>query len=138
MLGSHTDVRNAVGSGEFDLGLVNHYYVELERREGSPVEAVFTDQEPGGMGAVINAASAGVIKGAPNPENARRLLDFLLGPSAQREFAGRNFEYPVIPGVEAPGLRSLSQIRGTGIPLSALGPEVDRTLALLDEVGLGE
>jgi iron(III) transport system substrate-binding protein len=138
VLGSHTDVRNAVGSGEFPLGLVNHYYVELERREGSPVEAVLTDQQPGGMGAVVNAASGGVLAGAPHPENARRLLDYLLRRDVQREFAGRNFEYPVVPGVAAPGLEPLSRIRATGIPLSALGPELDRTLAMLDEVGLGE
>jgi iron(III) transport system substrate-binding protein len=138
VLGSHTDVRNAVGSGEFDLGLVNHYYVELEKREGSPVEAIFTDQEEDGFGAVVNAASAGILAGAPNPEEAKAFMDFLLEPETQAEFAGRNFEYPVLPGVEAPGLKPLDEIRSTGIALGELGPELDATLALLDEVGLGE
>jgi len=138
VLGSHTDVRKAVGSGEFDVGLVNHYYVELEKRDGSPVAPVFTDQEPGGFGVVVNAASGGILKGARHPENARRLLDFLLSREAQAEFAGRNFEYPVVEGVDAPGLRPLGKIRGTGVELARLGPELDSTLALLDEVGLGE
>jgi iron(III) transport system substrate-binding protein len=137
-LGSHTDVRRAVGSGEFQLGLVNHYYVELEKRDGSPVEAIYTDQEPGGFGAVVNAASGGIIKGSPNPENAERLLDFLLSPKVQREFAGLNFEYPVVPEVEAPGLKPLDEIQGTGVPLWKLGPEIDSTLEMLDEVGLSE
>ena len=138
VLGSHTDVRKAVGSGEFDVGLVNHYYVELEKLENSPVEAVFTDQEAGGFGVVVNAASGGILKGAKHPEAAKRLMDYLLSRKAQAEFAGRNFEYPVVPGVEAPGLRPLGEIRGTGVELARLGPELDATLKLLDEVGLGE
>jgi iron(III) transport system substrate-binding protein len=138
VLGSHTDVRNAVGSGEFAVGLVNHYYVELERREGTPVEAVFTDQQAGGLGTVINTASGGIVRNAPHPANARRLMDFLLSEKIQRELAGRNYEYPVVPGVPAPGLRRLSELRVSEVPLADLGPEVDRTLALLREVGLGE
>lgn len=137
ILGSHTDVRNAVGSGEFLVGLVNHYYVELEKREGSPVAAVITDQEDGGFGAVVNAASGGIVKGGPNPANARKLMDYLLSPKAQEKFAGLNFEYPVVEGVPAAeGLTPLSDIRGTGVDLDALGPEVDKTLDLLREVGL--
>jgi iron(III) transport system substrate-binding protein len=136
VLGSHTDVRRAVGTGEFKVGLVNHYYVELEKREGSPVAPVYTDQEEGGFGAVVNAASGGIIEGAPNPENAKRLLDYLLSAKVQQKFAGLNFEYPVMPGVEAHGLRPLDEIRGTGIPLWQLGPKLDSTLAMLEEVGL--
>ena len=138
VIGSHTDVRNAVGSGEFDVGLVNHYYVELEKREGSPVEAVFTDQEPGGFGAVINAASGGMLKNGPNPENAKKLMDFLVGRRAQADFAGLNYEYPVVPGVPAPGLRPLDEVKGTEIALSDLGAKRDSTIEMLREVGLGE
>lgn len=136
VLGSHSDVRRAVGSGEFQVGLVNHYYVELQKREGSPVAAVFTDQQPGGFGVVVNVAGGGIIAGARHPENAAKLLDYLLTRRAQREFAGRNFEYPVLPGVPAPGLRRLAGVRATGLPLTRLGPGLDRTLELIDEVGL--
>jgi iron(III) transport system substrate-binding protein len=139
VLGSHTDVRNAVGSGEFALGLVNHYYVELEKREGSPVEAIFTDQQQGGFGAVVNASSGGIVKNGPHPENARKLMDFLLSSRAQEEFAGRNYEYPVVPGVRVtPGLKPLDDIKGTGIALSDLGPKLDSTIELLRDVGLGD
>jgi iron(III) transport system substrate-binding protein len=138
VLGSHTDVRNAVGSGEFQLGLVNHYYVELEKREKSPVTAIYTDQGAGDVGAVVNAASGGILKHAQHPENAKRLMDFLLGTHAQKEFAGLNYEYPVVPGVPAPGLKPLDEIKATDVKLSDLGPKLDSTLELLREVGLGD
>lgn len=138
VLGSHTDVRNAVGSGEFDIGMVNHYYVELEKREGSKVEAVFPDQEEGGFGVVINAASGAMLKNAANPANAKKLMDYLVSARTQEKFAGLNYEYPVVEGVPAPGLKSLDGVKGTGVELSALGPKRDSTIAMLQEVGLGE
>jgi iron(III) transport system substrate-binding protein len=138
VLGSHSDVRAAVGSGEYPIGLVNHYYVELEKRENSPVRAVFTDQGADEMGTVVNVASGGVVKGSEHPENARKLLDYLLSKPVQEEFAGSNFEYPVVPGVPAPGLTPLDKIKMLDVPLWQLGHDVDSTLSLLEEVGLGE
>jgi iron(III) transport system substrate-binding protein len=139
VLASHGEVRKAVGDGEFDIGLVNHYYVELERREGSQVEAVYTDQGPNEFGVVFNVASAGITRAADHTEEARRLLDFLLEPEVQERFARENFEYPLLPGLRAaPGVRPLADVRITDVSLSELGEEADRTDRLLDEVGLGE
>ena len=126
VLGSHTDVRNAVGSGEFHLGLVNHYYVELEKREGSPVEAVFTDQEQGGFGAVVNAASGGVLEGAPHPENAKQAARPPAqprGPAASSPGATSSTRW--CRASRHPGLKPLVEIKGTGIPLHELGPKLD-------------
>src|SRR5688572_31055716 len=41
--GGHTDVRKAVGAGEFKLGLVNHYYYHLQKAEGSNVGIIFPE-----------------------------------------------------------------------------------------------
>jgi iron(III) transport system substrate-binding protein len=138
VLADHGQVRNAVGEGEFEVGLVNHYYVELERREGSPVRAVYTDQEPGGFGTLVNVASAGITRSADHAEAARRLMAHLLSPEVQRRFARANFEYPLLPGLKpAPGVRPLDSIRVSGVSLEQLGDAVDGTDRLLDEVDLG-
>ena len=137
VLASHGEVRSAVGDGEFDIGLVNHYYVELEKQEGSEVEAVYTDQEPGGFGAVFNVASAGITAHADNTENARKLMDYLLTPDVQERFARANFEYPVLPGLEAaPGVRPLGSFRTTDLSLEELGAASEATDELLKEVDL--
>ena len=139
ILAGHGEVRNAVGEGEFDIGLVNHYYVELEKREGSDVEAVYTDQEPGGFGVVFNVASAGITRSSERVSPARKLLDYLLDPEIQRRFATANFEYPLLPGLRpAPGVKPLSEFKTTDIELSELGPAADGTDRLVDEVGLEE
>jgi iron(III) transport system substrate-binding protein len=53
--GGHTDVRKAVGAGEFSLGLVNHYYYHLQLAEGSNVGIIYPDQGEGQIGLVANA-----------------------------------------------------------------------------------
>jgi iron(III) transport system substrate-binding protein len=137
VLASHGEVRSAVGDGEFDIGLVNHYYVELEKREGSDVEAIYTDQEPGGFGVLFNVASAGITASADNVDNARKLMDYLLTPSVQERFARANFEYPVLPGLEAaPGVRPLGSFRQTSVSLEELGEAAEGTDKLLEEIDL--
>lgn len=138
VLDGHGEVRKAVGEGEFDIGLVNHYYVELSKREGAKVEAVYTDQREGGFGVPFNVASAGITRSAQNAANARRLIDFLLTPAVQRRFAANNYEYPLLEGVEvAPGVRPLEDLELTGVPLSRLAAAADDTDRLLDQVDLG-
>jgi iron(III) transport system substrate-binding protein len=137
VLASHGEVRNAVGDGEFDIGLVNHYYVELEKQEGSDVEAIYTDQEPGGFGVLFNVASAGITASADHTDNARKLMEFLLTPSVQERFARANFEYPVLPGLDAaPGVRPLGAFRTTDLSLEDLGKAAEGTDDLLEEVDL--
>jgi iron(III) transport system substrate-binding protein len=139
VLANHGEVRNAVGKGEFDIGLVNHYYVELEKQEGSDVKAVYTDQEEGGFGVVFNVASAGITKSAEHTGNARKLLDYLLSEEVQERFARANFEYPLLPGLRpAPGVRPLDEVRVSDVPLAQLGAEAAATDDLLEDVGLGE
>lgn len=139
VLASHSDVRNAVGEGEFDIGLVNHYYVELEKKEGSAVEAVYTDQEPGGFGTFLNAASAGITKATDRTDIARRFMDYLVEPEVQRRFARANFEYPLAAGIPAaPGVKPLEEVKLTSVSPERLTAETDATEELFAEVGLGD
>lgn len=51
---------------------------------------------------VAQVEYAGVLRGAPHPELARRLVDFLLDPAWQSALPLSNFVFPVVPGVELP------------------------------------
>lgn len=137
-LNGHTDVRKAVGRGEFPLGLVNHYYYHLELRDGSPVGVIYPDQGPDDIGVLVNAAGAALVRNAKHVREAQRFLDFLASPDAQKLFAELNFEYPLLPGVPTPpGVRPLETIKLMPVRLDELGKELEKTLKLLDEVGLG-
>lgn len=135
-LQGHTQVRQAVGKGEFPLGFVNHYYYFLEKADGSPVGIVWPDQGPDDVGVVVNVAGAAIIRGAKHPDAARRFIDFLVTPAAQGLFARLNYEIPTLPGVPtAEGVPALADLRRAPVPLELLGRELDATLDLIEATG---
>lgn len=129
----------AVGAGEIDLGLVNHYYLLrfLAEDEGFPAANAYTDA--GDPGALVNIAGAGVLRSARRDaetlENAHALIASLLSDGTQADFAARTFEYPLVDGVEpSAGLRPLDEIEAPAIDLSDLA-DLRGTLDLLRETG---
>ena len=145
---SHTDVRKAVGRGEFPLGLINHYYYHLQKNEVEPemrsVGIVYLDQGEGGRGELVNVSGAAIIKGAKNLVNAQKFIDFLVSPEAQKIFADVNFEYPLRPNIpthpqvlevlECQQLSALECIKVMDVSLDELGAELEKTQELLERV----
>jgi iron(III) transport system substrate-binding protein len=135
--GGHTDVRKAVGAGEFKLGLVNHYYYYLQRTEGSNVGIIFPDQDEGQIGLITNATAAAVVNGAPHIEMAQVFMDFLVSPEGQKLFAEQNYEYPLLPGVELhPDVQPLDEFRLADVNVVEAALDFDATFDLIETVGL--
>lgn len=133
----HTDVRKAVGAGEFAIGLVNHYYYHLQKAEGSPVAVVYPDQGEGQMGLITNATSAAIVKGGPNTAAARAFMDFLISEAGQKLFAEGNYEYPLRAGVPLhPDVAPLENFRLAGVNVAAAAQEFDATFDLMERLGL--
>lgn len=135
--GGHTDVRKAVGAGEFQLGLVNHYYYYLQQAEGSPVGIVFPDQAEGQIGLITNATAAAVIDGAPHVGAAQAFMDFLVSPEGQKLFAELNYEYPLLSGVELhSAVQPLDEFRFADVNVAAAAQDFEATFDLMERVGL--
>jgi iron(III) transport system substrate-binding protein len=135
--GGHTDVRKAVGAGEFKIGLVNHYYFYLQQAEGSPVGIVFPDQDKGQIGLITNATAVAVIKGGSNITAAQAFVDFLLSAEGQKLFAELNYEYPLLPGVALhPEVQTLDGFRLADVNVVRAALEFEATFDLIEKVGL--
>ncbi len=135
--GGHTDVRKAVGAGEFKLGLVNHYYYHLQKAEGSNVGVIYPDQGEGQIGLLTNVTAAAIVKGAKNLPAAQALLDFLVSPEGQKLFAEGNYEYPLLPGVALQeGVAPLETFRLAEIDIPSTALDLDATFDLMETVGL--
>lgn len=93
ILPGNRQVAQAVGRGQLAFGLTDTDDAILEIEQGRPVEIVYPDQEPGGLGTLLIPNTLALIAGSPHPEQAQRLLNYLLssavedrlaqGPSAQ-------------------------------------------------------
>jgi iron(III) transport system substrate-binding protein len=127
----------AIGNGEIDAGLVNHYYVyAVGREEGEDFPVANHFFAAGDPGSLINVAGIGLIEGAENADAALAFAAYLLSDEAQKYFSTETFEYPLIEGVAAPeGLVPLSEIGHPDIELGALA-DLRGSLELLSEVGL--
>jgi iron(III) transport system substrate-binding protein len=129
----------AVADGEIDLGLVNHYYLysEFEERPDLPVKNFFPGQEDGGPGTFVNVAGIGILEGTSKRADADRLVEYLLGQTAQEYFSEETTEYPLRAGVPASReLPPLDGIRTIEVPLHELGKDLEASLDLINEVGL--
>jgi len=126
----------AIGRGEIDVGLVNHYYLYELRREDPDLAVANHFLRRGDPGSLVNAAGVGILKTTDNQENAARFARFLVSDGAQEYFSEKTFEFPLIEGVQPPaGLPRLSELIGPQVELGRLGNQLRSTLKLLDEVG---
>lgn len=135
--GGHTDVRKAVGAGEFKIGLVNHYYYHLQLEEGSNVGVVYPDQGEGQVGLFTNATAAAVVNGASNPVAAQAFLDFLVSEEGQKLFAEQNYEYPLLGGVAIKdGVQPPDGFRLADVDVVKAAANFNAMFDLIERVGL--
>ncbi|HEU4451244.1 MAG TPA: iron ABC transporter substrate-binding protein [Gaiellaceae bacterium] len=136
---SNTPIVEAAAAGEIEVGLVNHYYLYIVREEqpDAPVaNHFFPGDDPG---ALVSAAGVTILAGADHGAEAEELVGFLLSERGQRFYVdeAEEAEYPLVEGVEPrEGLPALEDLQGPEVELDRLGPELERTLRLLNEVGL--
>ena len=97
----------AVAAGEADLAVANTYYYALmlsgqkgeeQQNAAKKVIPFFPNQLE--RGTHINISGGGILKNSPNPENARKLLEFLLTKEAQTHIVQNTFEYSILDNVE--------------------------------------
>ncbi|MCK4960496.1 MAG: extracellular solute-binding protein [Planctomycetes bacterium] len=91
--GNSTAVR-MVATGQADVCMTDTDDVFAAKRNGWPVEMNRLDQ--GGKGALAIPNTAAIIKGAPNPNEASRLMAFLLGATVEDMLAkSESRNYPI-------------------------------------------
>jgi len=82
--GNSTAVR-MVATGQADICFTDTDDIYAGQRNGWPIAMSFLDQ--GGDGALAIPNTAALIKGGPNPENAKLLMHFLLGEEVEEMLA---------------------------------------------------
>ncbi len=100
---SNGESADFVAAGEAQFSLVDSDDAFNRLKQGKPIEIVFPDQEQGGIGCMIVPNALLLIRGGPNQENAKRLIDFLLSPESERKLAFSDAnQIPLHSGVETP------------------------------------
>lgn len=136
---NNTTIVEAVGRGDVQIGLVNHYYLYnvLASDPDLPVRNHWL--KAGDPGSLVLTAGVGIVAATKKDATALRFVNFLLSKWAQR-FIARGpgaAEYPLIKGVwPRPGLPPLKQIDGPKYNLGRLAVDLPAAVRLLIEQGL--
>ncbi|SDC56457.1 iron(III) transport system substrate-binding protein [Pelagirhabdus alkalitolerans] len=141
----HGDIRRAVGEGQHAFGLVNNYYFhqQLLEPDNNDVGFIYLDQDEDDMGAVANAAGAGLVNGGPNPENGIAFMEWLLEPENQVQFVGESLELLInaeygasYPEEVEPHIVPFDELHVQDMPITELGNYFEDTRALIEDSGL--
>lgn len=140
--GNDTAHLRAVASGECLVAIANTYYVgrlmasdkEEDKAVVKAIEVRFPNQET--TGTHVNISGAGLMRHAPNRENAIRFLEFLAGDWAQRALADGNNEYPTVSEVEVSGpILALGGFKEDNVSADALGRNQAAAIRTFDKAG---
>ena len=139
--GGDRDQIRAVAAGEGDIAITNSYYLArmisgepADRDAAATVGVIYPNQD--GRGTHVNVSGAGVVRGAPNRDNAVRFLEFLAGPEAQQVLAVANKEYPVAGGADAVAeLAEFGTFEEDEINAAVFGAGNQEALMMMDRCG---
>jgi iron(III) transport system substrate-binding protein len=98
-------VAEGVGSGRYAAGITDTDDAMAEVEAGHAVALIFPDRDrPRGdrMGTLFIPNTVAIIRGSPNPEGARRLVDYLLSSEVETRLAeAASHQMPLNPQVKA-------------------------------------
>lgn len=138
--GGDRDQIKAAAAGQCDLAIANTYYygkMLTSKKDTTQVKAAnamglfWPNQDD--RGSHVNISGAGITKHAKNPQNALKLLEFLVNPESQKWYAEVNFEYPVSEDAEISELlQSWGEFKSDKVNLDKLGKNNAEAVRIMD------
>lgn len=115
VVGGNSVVRDMVVSGELKVGLTDTDDAYIAVDKGEPVGVIFPDQDE--LGTLLMPNTVALINGAPHPEEAKLLIDYLLSPEVEAKLAfSSSRQMPVRETVAVPtGNVRLSDLLGMDV-----------------------
>lgn len=142
--GGDRDQFRAIPAGQCQIAVANTYYLgqmlisprEADREIAQRIGVIFPNQGPGDRGAHVNISGAGVVRTAPNKEEAQRFVEYMTSAKAQELFALGNMEYPVVEDVPVnPALAALGSFRADAVHATEFAEKSAEALQIMQRAG---
>jgi iron(III) transport system substrate-binding protein len=133
--GGNATLMRSVGAGAYAWGFTDTDDANVSRINGHPTGIVIPDQGEDDLGTLVIPNSVMLIQGAKNPENGKKLIDFLLSVEVEEMLAeGRSAQIPLHPEAKAPeGVLRLADIKAMEVDWRAVGRAIETFGPWLDE-----
>ncbi|MEQ8765332.1 MAG: extracellular solute-binding protein [Planctomycetota bacterium] len=128
-----------VADGKITYGFTDTDDFQVQLDKGKPVKRVFPDQGEGQPGTMIIPNTVAMIQGAPHPENAKKLIDYILRRQTEEALAkGRSAQIPVRDDVPRPEyVIKLGDIRPMKVDWAKAAAELDARQTELRDIFAG-
>jgi len=135
MTTSNGESADFVATGQLDFALVDTDDAVNRKKQGKPVDIIYPDQDSNGIGVLILPNAVALIKGGPQAENGKRLIDYLLSKETERKLAFADCaQIPLHPGVEIPPeIRRIEDIKTMRVGYADLARKMDEIQPFLKE-----
>ena len=135
---NNRSIVEAVGRGEIDMGLVNHYYQYQEAEAaGDRHRAANHDFADDDIGSLLIITAASVTAGSENRQEANELIAYLLSGPVQTYLTTETLEYPLAAGVSpAEVLPPLNALEIGTVDFDALGGGFTESIAIIEASGI--
>ena len=137
--GGDRDQIKAIAAGIGDIAVVNSYYIinmlnSDNKDMFNSLGIYFPEDEE--MGTHFNISGAGLLINAPNPNNGKRLIEFLASDKGQKIYSNINYEYPVVENIEIPNeLKNLGTYKEDSTNIYEYGQLSFKAIKLADRAG---
>ncbi len=134
----------AAASGLGTIAIANTYYLPRYAKDEDPAKqeifkkigVFFPNQGNDERGTHVNISGAGVVKSAPNKDNAIKFLEYLSSDSAQAFFAQGNNEYPVVEGIPVDAVvGGFGTFEADTLNVNELGENQAEAVRIMDRAG---
>ncbi len=134
ILASNGEVRDRVARGEYAFGFTDTDDANGGIEDGLPVQWLLPDQKD--LGTLLIPNTVSLIKGAPNREGGKRLIEYLLSPAVEQRLAeGRSIQIPLNPAVKAPEkLPAIADIKVMDVTYAATAAQMETAATQLREL----
>ena len=122
----------AIAKKSCAIGIANTYYWArmLAKKQASEIQIFFPAETH------INISGVAILKHAPQPELAKKLVQWLLSAEGQKEFSQINYEYPVMKEIPLhPLLSKWPKLTPSQISLERIGQEQRQAMMLIEKAG---
>ena len=141
--GGDTDQILGVAAGQCAIALANQYYFVRLLRSKKPEDkaavaklgVIWPNQN--NRGTHMNISGGGMLKHAPHPDAAIKLLEYLASDAAQSYFADGNNEWPTVASarINNPDLQSLGTFKQDTLAIARIGAHQASAQKIADRAG---
>ncbi len=121
--------KDMAATGQVIIGFTDSDDAREAIEDGADVTMVYPDQGPDDMGTLLTPSTVAMIKGAPNPDNAKVFVDYILSEKVERQLVEAGFYDLSIRDAGKDG-----SIKGMSVPLEDIYDCMDVSAADMEKI----